>query len=81
MTLDLRDRRVKQRTSDGANEDPSWAPDGRHLVYTHAGVRGSEPGLYVIDTATGSRRPLVTGSDGMRLADWSAPLVHAQELR
>ena len=72
---------VRQLTTEGANEDPSWGPDGRHLVYTHAGVRGSEPGLYVIDTATGTRRPLATGSAGMRLADWSPPLLRAADLR
>jgi TolB protein len=72
---------VRQITSAGANEDPSWAPDGRHLVYTHAGVRGSEPGLYVIDTATGNRRSLTTGSEGLRLADWSPPLRRAADLR
>jgi TolB protein len=72
---------VRQITSAGANEDPSWAPDGRHLVFTHAGVRGSEPGLYVIDTATGTRRALTTGNAGMRLADWSPPLLRASDLR
>jgi TolB protein len=68
---------IRQLTSEGANEDPSWAPDGRHLVFTHAGVRGTSPGLYVIDTETGNRRPLLTGSDGYRLADWSPPLLRA----
>ena len=26
-------RRVRQLTWEGNNEDPSWAPDGRHLVF------------------------------------------------
>ena len=71
---------IRQLTSEGANEDPSWAPDGRHLVYTHAGVRSGAAGLYVIDTETGNRRPLVTGSAGFRLADWSPPLLRAATL-
>jgi len=71
---------IRQLTSAGANEDPSWAPDGRHLVYTHAGVRGTSPGLYVIDTGTGTRRPLTTGSEGYRLADWSPALVKAADI-
>lgn len=71
---------IRQLTSDGANEDPSWAPDGRHLVFTHAGVRGTSPGLYVVDTGTGTRRPLTTGSEGYRLADWSPVLLKAEDL-
>ncbi|MEO8580521.1 MAG: hypothetical protein ABI469_09740, partial [Gemmatimonadales bacterium] len=30
--IDVRDRVPKQLTSEGENEDPSWAPDGRHIV-------------------------------------------------
>jgi len=71
---------IRQLTSAGANEDPSWAPDGRHLVFTHSGVRGTSPGLYVIDTVTGSRRALTVGSDGYRLADWSPVLLRATNL-
>ncbi|NJD11417.1 MAG: hypothetical protein FIB01_13590 [Gemmatimonadetes bacterium] len=71
---------IRQLTSEGANEDPSWAPDGRHLVFTHAGVRGSSPGLYVVDTGTGTRRPLTTGTDAYRLADWSPVLLTAADL-
>ena len=71
---------IRQLTSAGANEDPSWAPDGRHIVFTHSGVRGTSPGLYIIDTVTGSRRPLTTGSDGYRLADWSPVLLRAADL-
>lgn len=71
---------IRQLTSTGANEDPSWAPDGRHLVFTHSGVRGTSPGLYVVDTGTGNRRPLTTGSAGYRLADWSPVLLKAAEL-
>jgi TolB protein len=71
---------IRQLTSTGANEDPSWAPDGRHLVFTHSGVRGTSPGLYVVDTGTGNRRPLTTGSAGYRLADWSPVLLRAAQL-
>lgn len=71
---------IRQLTSEGANEDPSWAPDGQHLVFTHAGVRGTAPGLYVVDTETGNRRPLLTGSEGYRLADWSPVLVKASSI-
>jgi TolB protein len=65
--------RLEQLTRDGENEDPSWAPDGRHIVYS-SGVRGRAPGLYVIDTRTGNIRSLATGGR-LRIADWSPSLA------
>jgi TolB protein len=65
---------VQQLTSSGRNEDPSFAPDGRHIVYT--GGAGRNEGLYVIDTVTGRIRQLVAGG-GLRLADWSPTLARA----
>lgn len=68
---------IEQITTRGNNEDPSWAPDGRHLVYT--GVGDGPGGLYVIDLATKKRR-LLAGGDNMRMAEWSPPLVRAADL-
>jgi TolB protein len=62
---------LQQLTSSGWNEDPSWAPDGRHIVFTGTTDYGSA--LYVIDTKTGQIRPLANGYD--RLADWSPSLA------
>jgi len=46
-------------------EDPSWAPNGKHLAAT---VKyGGEPWIVVIDTETGERRRLVRGE----FASWS----------
>lgn len=72
MLITLRDRVVKQLTSEGANEDPAWAPDSRHVVVssTRTGVRQ----LWVIDTETGRARQLTIAS-GARLAAWSPRLV------
>lgn len=72
MLITLRDRVVKQLTTEGANEDPAWAPDARHVVVssTRTGVRQ----LWVIDTETGRSRQL-TASGGARLAAWSPRLV------
>jgi TolB protein len=69
MLITLRDRVVRQLTSEGANEDPAWAPDARHVVVssTRTGVRQ----LWVIDTETGRARQL-TASGGSRLAAWSS---------
>jgi TolB protein len=72
MMITLRDRAVKQLTTEGANEDPAWAPDARHVVVssTRTGVRQ----LWVLDTETGRARQLTIAS-GARLAAWSPRLV------
>ena len=62
---------AQQITSAGRNEDPAWAPDGRHIVYTGVGRDGS--GLYVIDTQTGNIRKLLSGAK-LQMADWSPVL-------
>ena len=61
----------KYKTSEGENEQPSWAPDARHLVFTstRTGVRQ----LWVLDTESGRLRQL-TKSAGSKLASWSARL-------
>lgn len=68
---------VLQLTSQGRNEDPSWAPDGRHIVFT--GMRPEGPGLYVIDSVTGRIRPLITGVY-YRVPAWSPRLTQATSL-
>ena len=72
MTVNLRDRGLKQLTSDGRNEDPSWAPDARHLVFVsnRSGVRQ----LWVIDTESGRTRQLTRGA-AARLPAWSPRLA------
>jgi TolB protein len=54
------------------NEDPSWAPDGRHLVFASPDREGG--GLFVLDTVTGTVRKLV-GGRGFGLPDWSGTLM------
>jgi TolB protein len=66
-----RGRRLRQLTWEGNNEDPSWAPDGRHLVFV--GERSWGHGLFVVDGASGKLRALVTGRD-VRIPDWSEAL-------
>jgi TolB protein len=78
MVLSLRDRAVRQLTSDGSNEDPSWAPDGRHVVFTS--TRSGTHQLWVMDIETGRLRQL-TRASGSRLADWSPILAPQQELQ
>jgi TolB protein len=68
---------IEQITARGNNEDPSWAPDGRHLVYTSTG--DGAPGLYVIDAETKGRRLLAPGAN-LRMAEWSPPLLRGSDL-
>ena len=62
----------KTLTDDGVNEQPSWAPDSRHVVFTstRTGVRE----LWVVDTQSGRFRQL-TRAPGARLGAWSPRLA------
>jgi TolB protein len=70
-TISLQDRSVKQHTSEGSNEDASWAPDSRHLIFSS--TRTGPKQLFVIDTESGRWRQL-TRNGGVRLPAWSPPL-------
>ena len=73
--LDKGNRRVL--TNVGNNETPSWAPDGRHVVFSSKDRDGG--GLFVLDTVSGTIRPLLRGQ-GYGLPDWSRTLYRvAQE--
>jgi TolB protein len=64
-------RRVRQLTSSGRNEDPTWGPDGRHITFVsdRSGIRQ----LWVIDVETGRVRQLKTPG-AARLPAWSRRL-------
>ena len=70
---------LRQLTQVGRNEDPSWAADGRHIVF--ASTRRGVTGLWILDVVSGRIRRLVYG-DGVRLPDWSGHLDSpSRELR
>ena len=71
MTINLRDKSVQQYTSEGRNEEPSWAPDGRHLLFTS--TRSGKKQLWVLDTESGRTRQLTHGSPA-RMGAWSPRL-------
>jgi tol-pal system beta propeller repeat protein TolB len=72
--IGVRDRVMKQLTNEGENEDPSWAPDGRHLAITRRlGAIGDPRSIWILDERTGRLRQLTRAGDG-RLSDWSPPL-------
>lgn len=73
-TIRLKDRVMKQLTNEGENEDPSWAPDGRHMSITRRlGAIGDPRGIWILDKQTGRLRQLTFSGDA-RLSDWSPPL-------
>ncbi len=62
-------------TSNGRNEDASWAPDSRHLVFKSN--RAGTDQLWIWDIETGNYRQLTVRSatlDGARLPAWSRSL-------
>jgi TolB protein len=53
----------------GNNGFPSWAPDGRRIVYRSSG--GDEEGLFIIDSETGEVKALLTGPHHDNFPAWS----------
>ena len=78
FVLDLATRAVRQITGEGRNEDPSWAPDGRHLAF--ASTRGGVRQLWIVDHDTGRMRPLAATGGG-RLPAWSPRRNYYTEAR
>ena len=62
---------VRAVTSTGRNEDPSWAPDSRHVVFKSS--RSGRDQLWVLDTETGASRQISTPG-GARVPAWSPSL-------
>jgi tol-pal system beta propeller repeat protein TolB len=70
--IDVRSKEARQLTSEGENEGPSWAPDGRHIALSS--TRGGSKQIWILDTESGRFRQL-TYNSGARLAAWS-PIVN-----
>jgi TolB protein len=68
FVMDVQSRTVRQLTSAGRNEDPTWAPDGRHLAFVSD--RTGNQQVWVIDLETGRVRQ-VTRLGEARLPAWS----------
>jgi tol-pal system beta propeller repeat protein TolB len=72
--IGVKDRVMRQLTNEGENEDPAWAPDGRHLSITRRlGAIGDPRSIWVLDIVSGRLRQLTQTGDA-RLSDWSPPL-------
>jgi TolB protein len=62
-------REVRPVVADGGdNEDPAWAPDGRHLVY--AKTRNWRSRLYLLDVVTGEQVELPAVEGGASEPAW-----------
>jgi len=72
MTVNLRDRSLRQLTSEGRNEDPTWAPDARHVAFVS--TRTGSRQLWVLDVESGRARQLTRGQP-VRLPAWSPRLA------
>ena len=55
--------------SAGSNEDPSWSPDGRYLVFSSS--RRGAPKLYMADAAGANQVELTGGNGGDTSPAWS----------
>jgi TolB protein len=75
MVADLERGNRRLLTNEGSNEDPSWAPDGRHVVFASRDREGG--GLFILDTVSGRIRPLLRGT-GYGLPAWSPTLYRVE---
>ncbi len=69
MTATGENRRVLAGAGWGNCEDPSWAPDGRHIVF--ASDRSGVFKLFVFDVVENSFRQLTFGPDSDTTPAWS----------
>jgi TolB protein len=63
----------KQYTNEGRNEDPSWSPDSRHVVFTSN--RSGSWQLWVLDIESGRVRQLTRAASGAKAGAWSPRLI------
>ena len=71
--IGVHDKRMRKLTTVAENEDPTWAPDSRHLAITS--TRGGAKDIWVLDIETGRARRLTSGGSA-RLPAWSPHLAN-----
>jgi TolB protein len=69
FTASVAGGQVVQRTAEGQNEDPSWAPDSRHVVLKSK--RTGKEQLWILDIESGVFRQLTNTVGGAQYPAWS----------
>jgi TolB protein len=69
FTASVAGGQVVQRTAEGQNEDPSWAPDSRHVVFKSK--RTGREQLWILDIESGAFRQLTNTVGGAQYPAWS----------
>ncbi|MBD3161827.1 MAG: hypothetical protein GF346_06090 [Candidatus Eisenbacteria bacterium] len=66
---------------EGTHENPRWAPDGRHLVYSK--LHGGKRSLFIMAANGTGKRALTAGNGGQYNPAWSPglSLQTAREVR
>jgi len=67
--VDLKTREVISLPRSGSDEDPSWAPDSRHLVYSSE--RGHKRDLYIMDVYEQAPTRITHGKGNFSAPAWS----------
>jgi TolB protein len=68
--MDVATRRVEQLTHDeGKNENPSWAPDGRHIVF--ASTRSGSQQIWSMLANGTQLKQLTTAGRNNEMPVWS----------
>ena len=79
--LDRTTHRKRELTSTGENEDPTWAPDARHLAITSD--RNGARAIWILDVPTGRMRQLTSRQwrpSSRLVASNSRPLIGHETL-
>lgn len=59
-----------------ADGSPAWSPDGGSIAFHRGGPAGADPGLWVLELATGAERQLLADDSDEVTPEWSRDGAH-----